>query len=28
AMATVLMLLTTLSILLIEKLRFNNAGEL
>lgn len=27
AMATVLMLLTTLSILLIEKLRFNNAGE-
>lgn len=28
AMATVLMLLTTLGILLIEKLRFNNAGEL
>ncbi|MCE7918484.1 MAG: ABC transporter permease subunit, partial [Chloroflexi bacterium CFX1] len=28
AMATVLMALTTLSILLIEKLRFNNAGEL
>jgi thiamine transport system permease protein len=28
AMATILMLLTTLSILLIEKLRFNNAGEL
>jgi len=28
AMATVLMLLTTFSILLIEKLRFNNAGEL
>lgn len=28
AMGTVLMLLTTLSILLIEKLRFNNAGEL
>ncbi|MBN8654125.1 MAG: iron ABC transporter permease [Anaerolineae bacterium] len=28
AMATVLMLLTTLSILLIEKLRFNNPGEL
>ena len=28
AMATVLMLLTTLSILFIEKLRFNNAGEL
>lgn len=27
AMATVLMLLTTLSIFLIEKLRFNNAGE-
>ncbi len=27
AMATLLMLLTTLSILLIEKLRFNNAGE-
>jgi thiamine transport system permease protein len=27
AMATILMLLTTLSILLIEKLRFNNAGE-
>lgn len=27
AMATVLMLLTTLNILLIEKLRFNNAGE-
>jgi thiamine transport system permease protein len=28
AMATILMLLTLLSILLIEKLRFNNAGEL
>ncbi|RJP52986.1 MAG: iron ABC transporter permease [Anaerolineaceae bacterium] len=28
AMATILMLLTTLSILLIEKLRFNNTGEL